>query len=289
MKKFVSRILSLGLALTAATAAAEADMPAETTKALSVGSVTVYDFGDVKLHAYNMGDALSDECYLLESGEGLVMLETGAFTDQLNAWKDYIDGLDKPLAGALLAYHPNGIEVFGDIPVYATEKALSNWGKGGSIRGLTDGFVATFGDGVAANLPTKANLIKTGDTVTLAGMDFVIREEGDDAYGVEIPQINCVYIHMLGSKCHNILTSREHMLALAEELRGFQYTLVLTSHYVPEGADAVQTKLAYLDKALELSNSCATAEEFKSAMQSAFPDYAGENYLDMTAGMLYQE
>ena len=55
MKKFVSRILSLGLALTAATAAAEADMPAETTKALSVGSVTVYDFGDIKLHAYNMG------------------------------------------------------------------------------------------------------------------------------------------------------------------------------------------------------------------------------------------
>ena len=87
------------------------------------------------------------------------------------------------MAGALLAYHPNGIEVFGDIPVYATEKALSNWGKGGSIRGLTDGFVATFGDGVAANLPTKANLIKTGDKVTLAGMDFVIREEGDDAYG----------------------------------------------------------------------------------------------------------
>ena len=168
MKKFVSRILSLGLALTAATAAAEADMPAETTKALSVGSVTVYDFGDIKLHAYNMGDALADECYLLESDEGLVMLETGAFTDQLNAWKGYIDGLDKPLAGALLAYHPNGIEVFGDIPVYATEKALSNWGKGGSIRGLTDGFVATFGDGVAANLPTKANLIKTGDKVTLA-------------------------------------------------------------------------------------------------------------------------
>lgn len=101
MKKFVSRILSLGLALTAATAAAEADMPAEMTKALSVGSVTVYDFGDIKLHAYNMGDALSDECYLLESDEGLVMLETGAFTDQLNAWKGYIDGLDKPLAGAL--------------------------------------------------------------------------------------------------------------------------------------------------------------------------------------------
>lgn len=94
---------------------------------------------------------------------------------------------------------------------------------------------------------------------------------------------------MLGSKCHNILTSREHMLAFAEELRGFQYTLVLTSHYVPEGADAVQAKLAYLGKALELSNSCATAEAFKSAMQSAFPDHAGENYLDMTASMLYQE
>ena len=103
-----------------------------------------------------------------------------------------------------------------------------------------------------------------------------------------IPAINCVYIHMLGSDCHNILTSKEHISAFAEELKGFDYDLVLTSHYVPEGQDAVETKIAYLEKTLELADACADAASFIEAMNEAFPDYSGANYLETTAGMLYQ-
>lgn len=285
MKKLIAIIMTAMLLL-GACAMAETD--SQTTEQLELGSVTVYDFGDVKLHSYNSGDALGDECYLVESAEGLIMIETGAFTANLTEWKQYIDGLDKPIAGALLAYHPNGMEIFGDVTVYATENALANWGEGGSIRALTDGFIETFGDDVAANHPSEATIVNFGDTVTLAGVDFIIRDEGDDAYGIEIPAINCVYIHMLGSDCHNILTSREHIAAFAEELKGFEYQLVLTSHYVPEGADAVADKIAYLEKTLELAESCADAAEFVTAMNEAFPDYSGANYLEMTAGMLFQ-
>ena len=261
----------------------------KTTAQLKLGSVTVYDFGNIKLHGYHFGDALADECYLVESDEGVVMLETGAFTANLVEWKGYIASLGKPVAGALLAYHPNGIENFGDVTVYTTENALANWGEGGSIRALTDSFVAGFGDVVAAKLPTDATIVNLGDTVTLAGVDFIIRNEGDSAYGVEIPAINCVYIHMLGSDCHNILVSKEHINAFIGELEGFHYNLVLTSHYAPEGQDAVATKIAYLRKALELSDSCANAESFTAAMNKAFPNYSGANYLGMTAGFLYQQ
>ena len=38
----------------------------------------------------------------------------------------------------------------------------------GSIRALTDGFVAAFGDAVAADHPEKAQIVHFGDTVTLA-------------------------------------------------------------------------------------------------------------------------
>ena len=287
MKKLIAAILTLAMLLTSA-ALAEPTPQGQTEIALALGSVAVYDFGDIRLHAYNTGDALADECYLIESADGLVMLETGAFTENLVEWKGYIDGLDKPIAGALLAYHPNGIENFGNVKVYATENALANWGEGGSIRALTDGFAASFGDAVAASCPAEAEILRFGDSVTLAGVDFVIRAEGDDAYGVEIPAINCIYIHMLGSDCHNILTSREHIAAFAEELRGFDYALVLTSHCAPEGADAVTAKIAYLEKALELAESCADAAAFTEAMNEAFPDYSGANYLEMTAGMLFQ-
>ena len=87
---------------------------------------------------------------------------------------------------------------------------------------------------------------------------------------------------MLGSDCHNILTSKEHISAFAEELRGFDYDLVLTSHYVPEGADAVETKIAYLEKALELADACADAASFIGAgaglSTSAGFTYSGERF-----------
>lgn len=286
-EKLTAIIIAIALALTSAFALAEGASEPQTVQ-LDNGAVTVYDYGDVKLHAYNFGDALGDECYLIESSEGVVMLETGAFTANLVSWKNYIDTLGKPIAGALLAYHPNGIENFGDVTVYTTENALKNWGEGGAIRALTDNFIAAFGDAVAANHPSEATLMNFGDTVTLAGVDFIIRDEGDDAYGVEIPAINCVYIHMMGSDCHNILTSKAHIQSFIDELNSFNYDLVLTSHYVPEGQDAVTTKIAYLEKTLELADSCADAESFTAAMNEAFPDYSGANYLEMTAGFLFQ-
>lgn len=68
-----------------------------------------------------------------------------------------------------------------------------------------------------------------GDTLTLAGLDFVVRNEGDDAYGVEIPALNVIYIHMMGSTTHSILTSIDHIRAFQSELECFHYALVLTA------------------------------------------------------------
>ena len=42
------------------------------------------------------------------------------------------------------------------------------------------------------------------------------------------------------------------------------------------------------EKAKELAASCENAEAFMTAMKEAFPDYIGENYLEMSAGYLYQ-
>ena len=63
---------------------------------------------------------------------------------------------------------------------------------------------------------------------------------------------------------------------------------ILTSHYVPEGQAAVTKKIAYLEKVQQLTDRCKTAQEFTQAVQKAFPDYEGVNYLQMTAGFLYK-
>lgn len=285
MKKIIALLTVCTLLSLSVAAYADSLMP--TLVPLKAGTVQVYDFGENMLHAYISEDALGDACYVVESAEGIVMIESTAFAANNAAWKAYVDGLGKPVAGKLMAFHPNGSDVYSESLPYATENALANWGEGGSIRALTDGFVAGFGDAVAADLPADAQRLNFGDTVNIAGLDFVIRNEGDDAYGIEIPAIHCVYIHMMGSAVHNILTSLQHIDAFKAKLEGFEYDLVLTGHNAPEGKDAVAAKIAYLSKTRELAEFCTDAASFTEAMNEAFPDYAGANYLEMTAGFLF--
>lgn len=118
-----------------AEAAQKAPTNAPVTKKIALGEVTIYNFGKIKLHAYKTNDALGDECYLLENEKNVVLLESAAFKDAVQEWSTYAKSLNKPVAGALLAYHPNGYEEYGNINVYATKNAFQNWSDGGSIRG----------------------------------------------------------------------------------------------------------------------------------------------------------
>lgn len=214
-------------------------------------------------------------------------MESTAFTANNDLWKAYLDSLGKPVAGMLMAYHPNGAEGYSADAPYATENALANWGESGSIRALVDGFVVSFGDSIDTRFPADARMVAFGDTVHIAGLDFVIRNEGDDAFGIEIPALNVIYIHMMGSACHNILTSIDHIDAFIAELQAFNYDLVLTGHNAPEGADAVAAKIAYLEQIKSIAENAADAASFIAAVNEAFPDYAGANYLEMTAGFLF--
>ncbi|MBR0151308.1 MAG: hypothetical protein IJP89_08095 [Synergistaceae bacterium] len=261
---------------------------------VSVGNMGVLNFdGGVKLHAYGTGDNMNDYCYVVETPEGLVLIESTAYRENVTAFAEYIRSLGKPIAGALFSYHPNGYKSYGDLKVYATENALKSWAEGGSVWGLTQSFIKAAGDKVAEDLPSNAEIINEGQTLKLAGLDFVILHESDgEGYGIYIPAINTVYRHMMGSKTHNILTSQAYIEAEIAELKGYQdkgWALILTSHNAPEGKEAVAEKIAYLEKVLDLAKTSKGREDFISAVKSAFPDYAGEAYLGMSAGALFAE
>ena len=293
MKKFLL-VCALVAALASASAAAISEKPALTTQ--SFGDVTVYDYGNIKLHAYRTGDNMADECYVFESSVGLVLLESTAYKDNVGAFSGYVRSLGKPLMGAFLSYHSNGYKSYPKTTIYATKKALASWGEGGGVKALTDSFVQAFGAKVATDLPSeseaKIQLIEEGQTINVAGIEFKIlaTSDGED-YGVEIPAIKAVYRHMMGSKVHSILPAVPYIDAEIADLKGYAakgYQLILTSHHVPEGPEAVAEKIAYMEKVKEFAASCKTKDEFITAVKAAFPDYAGEAYLGMTADALYK-
>jgi len=257
---------------------------------ISSGSVTVYDYGNIKLHAYATGDALGDEAYLLESDNSLIGIELPSFTENLNSWQEYIKGINKPFNDIFISSHATGESYLDRINVYATEKAKKSI-ESGSVFATTQGLYETFGDDFHGgnDMAKVTNTVSEG-TINIAGIDFKLIDNGD-AYDIEIPEINAIYTHMLGKTTHSILVSADGMNSMLNTLNNYKdngYNMILSAHSEPEGQDAVEEKIAYVEKAKELYSECKTADEFISEMKKAYPNYSGENYLEMSAGYLYQ-
>ena len=107
---------------------------------------------------------------------------------------------------------------------------------------------------------------------------------------MEIPEINAVYTHMLGHDCHSIIAGAAHADGVIAQLKEYirrGYDLILTSHYTPEDLKDAQTKIDYLENLKAIAAECDDADGFKSRVRAEYPDYGGDNYLEMTAGFFF--
>jgi len=191
------------------------------------------------------------------------------------------------VAGKLLAYHMAGATFLPDVPVYATRNA-DVYGHEGGGKALIDNFTGAFGAIFDSTIHTVTNYIEEG-TVTISGIKMNIIPTAD-AFDIEIPEINAVYIHMMGHDCHSIVAGEGHADALVAQLDSFikrGFDLILTSHYTPEDLKDAGTKAAYLNNLKAIAKGSKDADAFKEAVRSKYPDYSGENYLDMTTKFFF--
>lgn len=256
----------------------------ETTK-LAKGEVNIYDFGSVKLHAYKTNDFIDDEVFILEKNGKAVIIESPCFFDNNKELAEYLANVT--VAGILVAYHGAGATFLPDVPKYATRNA-ADYAKTGGGKALIDNFTDAFGEIFDSSIHEITNVIETGP-VTIGGIDFIIKQTAD-AFDVEIPEINAIYTHMLGHDCHSIVAGAGHADAMIAELRGYiekGYDLILTSHYTPEDQKDAQTKIAYLENLKKIAAGAQNADEFKAEVSRQYPQYSGQNYLDMTAGFFF--
>ena len=252
---------------------------------LNRGVVGVYDFGEIKLHAYQTNDPIDDEVFVVERGGKAVLIESPCFFDNNRELDGYLQNLD--VAGIFLSYHMAGGSFLPGAKKYATKNA-DEYGHRGGGKALIDNFNVVFGDVFDHSIHTVTDYLAEG-TTTIGGIDFKITETAD-AFDIEIPQINAVYTHMLGHDCHSIVAGENHADALIRQLQGYLekgYTLILTSHYTPEDLKDVETKITYLKNLKRIAARSVDAESFKAEVKKPYGNYSGENYLDMTAGFFF--
>ena len=258
----------------------------ETVK-LDKGEMHVYDFGAVKLHAYQTNDPIDDEVFLVEKAGKAVVIESPCFHDNIAELTAYLTDRGLEPAGMLVAYHGAGATFLPNVPKYATQSAVDYSAQGGG-KALVDGFAAAFGEGFDPSIHPVDHIL-TGGPADIGGIRFVIHPTAE-AFDLEIPEIDAVYTHMLGHDCHSIVAGAGHAGAMIAQLEGYiarGYTLILTSHYTPEDLKDAKTKIDYLKDLKDIAAASADRAGFKAAVQAKYPAYTGENYLDMTAGFFF--
>lgn len=255
------------------------------TVKLTKGEMNVYDFGAVKLHAYKTNDFMDDEVFIVEKNGRAVVIESPCFFDNSRELTEYLK--NATVAGMLVAYHGAGAGFLPDVPKYATQNAVDFSERGGG-KALINNFTGAFGEIFDSAVHKITNVIAAG-RITIGGIDFIIRQT-NDAFDVEIPEISAVYTHMMGHDCHSIVAGAGHADAMIAELRSYiekGYDLILTSHYTPEDLKDAQTKIDYLENLKKIAAGVHSADEFKAEVGRQYPQYGGQNYLDMTAGFFF--
>lgn len=256
----------------------------ETVK-LNKGEMNVYDFGAVKLHAYKTNDPIDDETFVAEKNGKAIVIESPCFFENCSELAEYLKDFD--VKGVFVAYHGAGASFLPNVHKYATENA-KNYSENGGGKALIDNFANVFGNAFDSSVHKITDIIGEGK-INIGGIDFIIKQT-EDAFDIEIPEINAVYTHMLGHDCHSIVAGSGHADAVIAQLKCYiekGYGLILTSHYTPEDLKDAEIKIAYLENLKAVAAKCKTADEFKSEVNKAYPDYSGENYLDMTAGFFF--
>ncbi len=260
----------------------------ERTK-LAKGEINLYDFGGIKLHAYKTNDPIDDEVFVIERGGNAVIIESPCFFDNNRELESYLADKKLNIAGMLLAYHMGGGTFLPQARKYATKKA-DEYGHTGGGKALIDNFSNIFSKTFDNSIHNTSVYIGAG-VVEIGGIKFIIIET-PDAFDIEIPEINAIYTHMLGHDCHSIVAGAGHADAIMNQLKEYLdkgYGLILTSHYTPEELKDVETKIEYIQSLKNIAERCADAPEFKAAVKKLYPDYSGDNYLDMTAGFFFPD
>lgn len=256
---------------------------------LRKGFVDVYDFGDIKLHAYQTNDLMYDESYILENEDNVVLVEFPAFYDNLEEFEKYVNGLNKNIVGKVFSDHPNGGTIFKDVRGYASSGTIKSM-KEGTIKNLVTGFETSFRGAFAKEYHNITDILKD-NVVNIGGFELNITYH-DENIEIEFPQINSVYTHMLGHDCHSIVAGENHANAIIEQLKGYKekaYNLILSSHYTPETLADVDTKISYLENIKKIARESKSINEFKEEVKKEYPNYSGLNYLDITAGYFYSQ
>ena len=153
--------------------------------------VQVYDFGEIKLHAYQTSDVMADECFILENDSEVFLLEFPSFYEDMEEFKNYILGLNKKVIAKVFSNHPSGGNEFKDVKSYASRGTIKSMQEG-EIFHIVEGFKTAFNGSFASEFHEITDILEESK-VKIGGFDLEITYHDEDVE-IVFAQINIVYL-----------------------------------------------------------------------------------------------
>jgi len=100
--------------------------------------------------------------------------------------------------------------------IFSTEKAY-NFAHKGKAKELTKNFKLAFGEKFDDKINNISDYIKPG-LVNIAGIVMEIKET-EDAFDIELTEINSIYIHMLSHDSHSIVEGKANADILIQTIK----------------------------------------------------------------------
>ncbi len=298
---FIAACSPAAPAATASPAAAP-DSPKQECRAIDTSTppkITRFEAGGLTVHTF-VAPAISASTatHIIESEEGLIVVDTQMLRDYARRFREYADGLGKPITHVIISHgHPDhyfGLEFFEDRPTYALPQTRKDMEQRHRFHLKIHRETEQECDAVTDRVRFVDHDLATGAQV-LDGVSIEIDHqrsaEDDDQAVLLLPAAQTLILQDLMATDAHGFTSAGMIDGWIERLRVYaaktEYTHVLAGHGSPTDLAGIGTMIDYLEQSQHILDTAQTSREFIEAMQSTFPDRPGTYIVELMAMMKF--
>jgi len=246
---------------------------------------------NVKVYTYMSPSAMfANTSHIIELKNELIIVDGQFFAPYALELKKITDSIGKPVTRFYISHdHPDHYIGFGDafpnVKVYALAETKASIEQNG--QGVLEQRQAQFGPMIATKLNMPAVIQQPGEE-KIGDVKFIFEKSLNNESGVslviKLPELG-VYIaqDIVYNKIHLFIEgdTKGWENALRNIVKEKAYKIVLSGHGKEGGKELLQENLSYLSFANKTILASKNKEEFKTSIIKKYPDYAGEQLIDI--------
>lgn len=254
-------------------------------------SWTVTQNKNVKVHTYMSPAAMfANTSHVIELKDQLIIVDGQFFAPYALELKKFTDSLGKPVTRFYISHdHPDHYIGFGDafpnVKVYALSETKTSIEQSG--QAVLEQRQAQFGTMIATKL-NKPSVVQHPVEEVISNVKFIfeksLNNEAVVSLVIKLPEIG-VYIaqDLVYNKIHLFIEgdTKGWENALRKIMKEKTYKIILSGHGKQGGIELLKENLNYLAFANDTILKTNNKEEFKNAIIKKYPEYGGEQLVDI--------